>query len=146
MPKAVSQAAFRQAEHEIMRWTLTVEPGVVVEDTLASEFWVHVAKDMKPRHEVVVWAHDLSWRADLVVIDAGPLWAKVKILQRWDFEKILAAYSVPVPETADYEIKHRASRKWCVMRLSDNKPVIEDLASKDDAALWLTNHLQKIAA
>lgn len=144
--KSVARAHFKMAEYDRQIWVVTPEEGTTPADVMRPDFWTHVAEQLKPWHRLEVRGFDGSWMVDLVVLAAGPLWAKVEVIGGpWDFAKISTASKVPVPETNEFEVKWRGpSLRWCVMRTSDRKPVKEELATKDEAALWLAKHLEMV--
>lgn len=147
MQSKLSPSALQTGEFAKMVWVATAEAGTPIETVLDPMYWSHVAKTLKPWHEIDVRAGDGSWLVRLVVRDAGPMWAKVELLAAHEFEaKAGADVVMPAAAEGRYIVKWRFGAKWSVLRLGDNAVMIDGLATKDEAALWLTQHVAKVAA
>jgi hypothetical protein len=64
---------------------------------------------------------------ELLVLNVGNNWAQVHVLHRYELEK--PADDMPVPQRFSVEWKG-PTRKWAVIRLSDNQILQDGFASK----------------
>lgn len=133
----------REAEAERHVWTHTVPAGITFEEVQRPDYWSHVANLLRPCSRIEVLSEDMSWFAELIVLDADRLWAKVAPLRFVE----LASKDVPAEIAASgYEVAYKGpEKKHCVIRLSDKAIVQEGIAKKVDAEAWITQHLQTIA-
>lgn len=140
------------------------EDATTVQDVLRPEYWAHVA----PTFSKDTWAFaivELIWQdgskyLEVMVMEAGNNYAKVKTVNFIDFEKQSITFEGNTPirgeaveegqpedeENDDYEVKHRGGAKWSVLRKADKQVMVEGLASKADANTWLTEHLKAMDA
>lgn len=133
-------------EAVISRFAVTVEPGTEIEDLLRPVFWGNVAqvRGMKWGDHVTVRAEDRSFIANLLVLDAGPNWAKVMVLNKHNFN--VAKPGENFPEVLEgYRIKHAGAAKWRVTRVDDNEVMIDQLASAAKAHQWRAELLERLA-
>lgn len=144
--RKLAESNLKTAEYERQIWTVTPEPGTTIAEIVENpSYWVHVSTRFKPDHEILVRDPARKYRLHLLVRSCGDGWAKVVILQKWDFE-VQEAAEVQMPETTEYEVMWAGAAKWRIKRLMDNKVMVDGLATKLEAARWLTDHLAKIAA
>lgn len=97
-----------------------------------------VSAKLKPGDRIEVRAEDGSYFAELIVQDAGRLYAKVAKLMHVDLE------SVEVREesmkSGEYEVKWQGPQlKWCVLRGKDR---LKDGMTKGEAASWMAEHMK----
>lgn len=119
---------------------LTPEPGTTLEEILRPEYWANVASrlnvnrpdDFKHVPDVIrVCPADSSWYAELLVVNAGALAARVVLKEHIEIAKIAAA-AVKVP--TGYKIEHRGKGGWRVTRVSDGA-VLKDGFESEAAAV-----------
>jgi hypothetical protein len=108
------------------------------------EFWCNVAKQLKPWALVFVRDIAMEWCADLIVVDVGSGWAKVKLRSHTVFDT--STVDVPQGKAADHVIRFAGPvHKFQVVRLSD-KQLLKEGMSKSEAGAWLSQYLNTIAA
>ena len=115
---------------------VTPEVGTPYEEILKDAYWAHVSVKMKPGDRIEVNAEDGSYYAELLVQDAGRLYAKVAQII---FVKLDA---VEVKEGGlmmeGYEVKWQGPQlKWCVLRGKDR---LKDGMDKASAVQWMQSH------
>lgn len=123
--------------HNVFRVTPEVETPLSA--ILDPAYWAHVSAKMRPGDLLQVMPEDLSYFAELIVRDAGNLYAKVAVLHHVVFNK---AEEVKTPE--GYEIRWRGPKcKFGVVRGND---VLKDgFLDKGEAKTWLDDLLRKAA-
>lgn len=127
------ESQFTSAEFSRNLWTVTPEPGTAFETVLKPEYWAHVAKKLRRGDRIEVLSEDNSYFAELIVLSAAPLWAKVAVLRNVE----LATAPKAEASQDDFEIKHRGKMKWSVLRKSDKAILKEGLDTREQAEAWL---------
>lgn len=131
------------AQHEIVTYSHSPEYGVTLDAVMQPEYWAHVAHMLRPGYCVILTAADMSWRAELMVRAASRTEALMGLVSHAEF----GAAADVAPDNPDYEIKWRGpARKYSVLRRSDGAVVKEDFQAREQAAQWIKNHLQAMAA
>lgn len=132
------------AAHNRQIWDVVPESGVTIEDLKRPQFWAHVSMDYRPGDQIEVRAEDGSYFARLFVLDAGPGYAKVHVLENHALEVIepgsettLAGHSV---------VWSGPHTKFRVMRDEDKKVLKDGFQQKTDAITWLLSYGKAIAA
>lgn len=118
------------------------DAAVTVEDVLKPEFWANVGGKLEQaakQHPFpvieLIWG-DASRYMRLLVTDAGPLWARVEVLENKELSGLAdaAALDKAAIEASGYFIKRVSpSVGWCVIRESDGEQIRKNLGSKDEA-------------
>lgn len=112
------------------------EAGTPFDTMLTDRYWAHVAAKMKPGDHVEVWAEDGSYYAELLVQDAGKLYAKVAVKLHIKLDVVEVKEGGLMIE--GYEVKWRGPQmKWCVLR---GKDVLKEGMDKASAIQWMQNH------
>lgn len=144
--KAVTQLAtkrFQSAEHMRNIWYVTPEHGTPFDAVIDPKYWAHVSARMRPRDRIEVDAEDGTYFAELMVIDAGRLFAKVKVLRKHDFESKESVTDAG----PDFEVKYAGPHaKWRVLRKSDRAVLKEGCEDKQAALTWAQEHSKALAA
>lgn len=136
---------FKNAEFERAIWQASIEAGVSLAEVQKPEFWGHVAENLKPLARIEVIAEDLSWFAELLVIDCDRLWAKTRLIRFVDLREDDAADVLPA-SASGFRVEYKGpTKKHIVLRLSDNVIVHEGIATKAEAQSWITEHLKALA-
>lgn len=131
------------AGHYWSTYQCIAEESHTPEDAQAPEYWAHVAAARKLRVNDVFEVRNEtgSWMLDLIVVEAGLRFAKVKVLRTVDIEE-------PAPASlASVEVQFKGPvKKHCIVRLSDREIVKEGIASKADAVREAAEYEQRLAA
>lgn len=127
-------------EQMCMTYQIYPEDGVTVEDVVDPAYWANVTRLLRPnsRIEVLFQGEDPRW-LDLLVVDLGDLWAKVKILANVSLlEAQQEALGLKLKDaTANHKVKYRGGvQKWVVERIKDKAILAEGLNSETDALKW----------
>lgn len=135
----------KRAEHERMVYRIKPDDGTEIEDIMRPEFWAHVGRVLRPFDLIEVVFNNGQRFLELVVMDAGPLWAKVAIKTDIDLasaKKEAGEVRDEVEANAQYRVEWKGGAKWCVIRASDNEIIERNLASKEEAGKYLDNYLK----
>lgn len=131
------------AGHYWSTYQCIAEESHTPEDAQTPDYWAHVAAARKLRVNDVFEVRNEtgSWMLDLIVVEAGMRFAKVKVLRTVDMEK------APAEELASVEVQFKGPvKKHCIVRLSDREIVKEGIASKADAIREAAEYEQRLAA
>lgn len=139
----INTARFALAEHARSIWQVTAEPGMTPESFLEPGVWANVAQQMKPFDTVTVLADDASWWAEYLVWDTDRLWAKVQLLRK----VARTGASEDTPQRRDeYHVVYRGTRKYSVLRKSDNAVIKDGFSTKEDAQAHADALAEQLAA
>jgi hypothetical protein len=127
---------FEPSETVRNEWHVKPEYGTPPEALLDSAYWAHVSSKMRRGDIVYALSEDNSYFSELLVLDAGKLFAKVAQLR---CVQITQAQFVNVPVPEGYEVKFRGPKKWSVLR---GKDVLKDDMDKATAEQWLVDHVK----
>lgn len=144
MAKKLSQHNMSELSQVCETWCVTTEYGETLEDVMRAEFWCNVAKQLRPWALVFVRDIAMEWCAELIVVDVGAGWAKVKLRSHTVFDT--TPIEVPAGRVADHEIRFAGPvHKFQVVRISD-KQLLKEGMSKAEAGAWLAQYLNTISA
>ena len=130
-------AEFVRNEHVIIAHSSNTQ-----QDILQPEYYAHVAQDMKIRDRVEIWADDMTWMAQLVVLEVGRGWVKVHPIALNEFAPT-SGIKGRTFEEGGYRVVHRGEfAQWSVVRIADGTVVRETEATQGGAVDWLINHLK----
>ena len=129
------------AEHRRNIFDVVPEHGTPFDALMDSGYWAHVSAKLKPGDRIEVRAEDGSYYAELIVQDAGRLYAKVAVLTHVKLD------AVEVKEGGlsldGYEVAWKGPQlKWCVLRGKDR---LKDNMTKGEAIHWMQSHASKAA-
>jgi len=118
-----------RTEHRHSRYEVEVDGGLPFDEVLKPGFWAHVGQQLRPRDFIEVWPKDNSWMAELRVIEAGPMFAKVALITKKQLE---AKADDPL------EVEPLQNGKFRVRRGPD---IMKDgFASRKDAQRWIDDY------
>lgn len=124
------------AEHRRNIFDVVPEKGTPFEVLLKDGYWAHVSAKLKPGDRIEVRAEDGSYFAELMVMDAGRLYAKVAVLMHVKLDAIEVRESDMA--VADYRVEHCGPQlKWCVLRGKDR---LKEGLDKASAVQWMQSH------
>ena len=113
LPKMLPENRFSQASYATNRWSVTIDPNTPYDRMFEPEYWSHVARKLRIGDIIEVHAEDTTWFAELYVVAAHRLSAKVVLLRKCD----LAATKEVAAEASPLTVKYRGPHaRYCVMR------------------------------
>lgn len=137
VPKAapVTMIRFGLESEYNQRWRVTVEQGVLPEQTLDQGFWANVSMHFNPGDEIIVMPDGMEWKQILQVIDKGKLFAHVQQLELYDLIPHGSIPALPSIYKIDFAGAHH---KWRVVRAG--QPLRDGFRTRSEAARWAANH------
>jgi len=138
----IAGTRFNIVEYQRNIWEALPLVGVQVEDMLDSKFWQHVAVQMKVRDRIEVFAEDGTYFAELIVLSAGRLWAKVALLRHVQLQGF--GEREDSGELAGYKVEYAGvTHKY---RVLDGTNVLKHgFDTEDQAREWLKQHINTVA-
>lgn len=127
---------FKASEAVRNQWAAEPEFGTPPEALLDPAYWAHVSAQLRRGDIITALAVDNSYYSELMVLDAGKLFAKVLQLR---CISITAAQMLNVNVPEGFEIKFRGPKLWSVLR---GKDVLVEGKDKPGAEQWLKEHLK----
>jgi hypothetical protein len=109
--------------------------GTPFSDALSGEFWLNHAQELRPNDEIKVFCDDGKYTGVLLVravAGGGGVKSHVSVAQL----SYIAFDDLPASASArpEYKVEHRGAHlQWCVIRIADDKAVVEHLDSEEAA-------------
>lgn len=142
----------KRAEFERTVYSVVPDDGTSRKRVMEPDFWAHVGKILRPRDAIeVTFTGDNAGMLELIVVDAGPLWAKVvekswTPFQRQDFQES-SELRKSQEDNAEYEVIWGSpSIQYCVVRKTDKERIFTGLANKEEAQKKLDDYVKALAA
>lgn len=133
------------AGHYWSTYQCVADEAHTAEDAQQPGYWAHVAASRKLRVNDVfeVRCETGAWMLDLIVIEAGQRFARVKVLRTVDVEQ--PSNQQTALSTVKVEYKGPV-KKHCIIRMVDREIVKEGISSKSDAVREAFEYEQRLAA
>ena len=123
----VDESRVQLAEYWRQDWCCNAEEGTTVQDILEPKYWALVCARFKPYDHIEVRLETGEWIAELIVLQADRLYAKVHLLKLHDL--IVDGDETPTA-TGYMAVWKGPQKKWCILRLADRHIVKEEIADK----------------
>lgn len=140
-PKMLAESKFALASYSTNRWSVTLEFGVPYDRVFEPDFWSNVARKMRIGDIVELHAEDTSFFAELYVVAAHRLAAKVVELRRFDLAPAVQVATDPSPLTVKFRGPHA---RYCLMR--GENVVQSGFQTAEEAELAKAQHSKAFAA
>lgn len=129
-PKMLAESNFRLASYATNRWSITLPAEAPFDRMFEPDFWSNVARKMRIGDIVEAHAEDTTWFAELYVVAAHRLAAKVTLLRKVD----LAGADEIAPVPSSLIVKYRGpANRYCIMR--GNEVVQSGFQTAEEAEL-----------
>lgn len=132
---------FKLAHQLCNRWGVTLAPHMTKEDLFTPRFWAIVGVQLRIGDIVEVRYDDGRAYGEFIVQDSSRIHAVLHEMHWFDLDK---PDKQLVPESYQY--------KWmgptwghCVIRTTDNEPMLKELATKNDALKWIAGQTKAAA-
>jgi len=136
------QNALKPAEFAQTHWLAEIEVAASFERVLEPDYWANhtsgTESKLKPFDIITIKPADLSWFAELIVLDATRGAARVHVLRHVKLQEIAREDTV----IDGYLITFRGPQKWSVVRQKDGHVLIEGQPLKSDAVRYAREHLK----
>lgn len=136
----IRSGQIKQAEFARVVHYATPDAGTTVEQMMKPEFWANVAEKIKTGDRIEVVPVDGSYFVEFIVRLSSRNSVVVFPLRIVPLEQNAAALSED--EDPDFYVKWRGGAKFCVMRKSDNTPVIENIETKEQAFREMSDYIK----
>lgn len=113
--------------------------GTPFDALLQPSYWAHIADRLRPFDKIEVHPQDRSFYAELLVLQASRLSAKVHVLKKDDLDVIDDATT-----ENEFFIKWKGAQKYSVIRAADKLAVQTGFDTKEAAMTWLANNLRSL--
>lgn len=145
-PPKISQNKFHRPGYRSIAFVAEPDFGVTLDRVMEEDYWGHVARELKAGYTIEVLPEGLTYYARLIVIDADPTRARVKLL---DFVDLTGQQEMPeikeivreVPVGDRYKAE-RNGRWWRLLRRSDKEVMKTGFATMEDAMEWAEDNLK----
>lgn len=143
-PRKLHASRCQLAEQSRNIHSVVLEPGTTLDNLKDPAFWAHVSgpKNFRPMDRIEAMPEDGSFWAELLVLSAGPLFAKVYVMRHYEIGEVgttsmsdafAVAWKGPL-------------RQHAVIRVKDNAIMQDKFANKEAALGWLAENAKTMAA
>lgn len=143
--KKLSPRNLPLTQHARTGYTVTVDIGVTLKDVTQPEFWEHHNR-LKPGDVIEVNCEDMTWSARLLVRykSGNAIVVGVTSSVQFDTEKKSNPKSKEKPK---YVTEWNVGKRKHMVRLNESgsEPIGDGHATKEEAALWITNQEKALA-
>jgi len=95
-----------------------------------------VANVINPCDRIDVYAENMTWFAEMIVLGTGDLWVNAQILSFHNLEVN------EIVDVSEYEVKWgNPTTKWGIYRLSDSERIFSGLGSRAEAERDLKDYV-----
>lgn len=130
------------ADHGRVVYTHTPEFETPIAETFKSEYWEHVAKQLRPGDRIEILSADGKDFASLIVRAASRKEVLVGVI-----EKVTFSAAKPLASETPYYVKYRGpSARYSVLSKADDEVIKANFQSEEEAMRWLDNHQKAMAA
>lgn len=146
-PTLMPGGRFALAEQVRTVYCATAEAGVTFKQMLETDYWAHIARQLKAYDLIECRSDDGTFWGLAVALEVGRNWAKLHQLQYVALDtKDVAQTRTAKEADAAYRVEWKGPvKKHTVIRNKDDAIVHEGAASKNDAQAWLNDHLKTVA-
>lgn len=139
--KRLAESKFSLSTYATNRWSVTLEHGVSYERVFDPDYWSNVARKMRIGDIVELHAEDTTFFAELYVVAAHRLAAKLVELRRFDLAPAVQVAADTSPLTVKYRGPHN---RYCLMR--GENIVQSGYQTAEEAELAKAQHAKAFAA
>lgn len=125
-------------------YSAVVESGTTMEEVKEPSFWAHVSgpRNFRPLDRIEVMPEDGVFWAELLVLSAGPMFAKVHVLRHHEIGE------VGTSSLSDaFQVGWKGPvRQFAVIRAKDNAIMQDKFQTREAALGWLADNAKSMAA
>lgn len=140
--RRIKESQMAVAEYARQDLIVTPEQGTTIEEMQAPEYWVHIARRLRPMDRIEVRPADGMWWAELLVRVVETMAVRVHVLRLEVFGRTEGMTEIDIPD--GYSVEHRGLEQWCVKRHSDQEIIHRREPSRLHAIAWLHGHLGRL--
>lgn len=149
-PQKMSDKNFGVASFKFNRWSAELDEAQTIEDAMKPDFWAHQAAKVMGQDKtnpkgmldvIEVRKRDSGLYAELLIIDVGSGFIRVKLIGKYEPEE------TAVPDDVPFVTRWNPGKKAHeVLRKSDNVLMQSGFKSRAAAVGWITDHMRATAA
>ena len=138
------ETRFGAAEYKRNDHVVDAEAGTTIADILSPSYWSFVATKLTDYDRIEVRLETGEWIAELLVVEHGRNWARVKMLQKYD---LTTAEASPVTDKFKHHVEYKGPHhKHCVIRDADQEIIHRGVSTKEEAQRWLVEYEDRTMA
>lgn len=132
---------FKEAAVVRNRWSVVLTPEQAKPDLSEPRFWSNIARRLSNGDIIEVRTENETAYGEFIVVESSNIHAKVQELSWHE----LGARDKSVQD-AEYKYKWRGPiHRHCVVRISDDHCMVENLPSKESCLEWIRTHRAQAA-
>ena len=140
-PKMLGESRFALSSYATNRWSVTLEAAVPYDRVFEPDFWSHVARKMRIGDIIDLHSEDTSFYAELYVVAAHRLAAKVVELRRVSLAPAVQVSAGDSPMTVKFRGPHA---RYCIMR--GGEVVKDKFQTEEEAIVAMADYRKAFAA
>lgn len=139
------RSRFHGAEFARLVWVVDVEQAHTRETILNSAYWANVVQSLQPFHRIEARCEDGTWLSELLVLEVGRSYARVRELTHYKLTTGDVAQTQDAGLETGFQVFWRGSHhRWSVKRLADNEVVHTGEADRHSANSWVQEHVKAL--
>lgn len=150
MPKPTPRYRLRVSDlvlsvHANTEYVAKIPAGTPLDEVLKPEYWASVAptRNWEFGDTISLKPYDGRYWAKLLVLDAGPSWLKVQVIQ---FVEVEPAERGEENDFPGYRIEwQNITTKFAIIRESDKEVLRSGFKTKHSAGTWLIEHMKAMS-
>jgi len=135
---------FHGAEFKRLIYVADVEQAHTRYDILNPAYWGNVAAQLGPFDRIEVRCEDGTWLSELLVLEVGRSYVRVKELNHHKLTTADVAQSQDAVQSGFHVFWRGSHHKWSVKRLADNEVIHTGEPDKNAANTWVTEHVKAL--
>ena len=132
---------YQLAEHAYRRHSVETESIISRDDVANPVLYEHIGRNLRIGDEIRVLGKDMSYVAGVIVTFAQGSMVRVSIREYQELDKVDED-----TEEDDYTVKLCGRKRWCLIKISTNETIREDIPSKVAALKELNDFRRSMAA
>lgn len=141
----IHESRFALAESKRNVWFATPVEGTPFGELLQPAYWSHIARRLRPGDLIEVVPDENTYKAFLVVLDAGQNWAKVALDRKVDLSPPASVAAGDINK--EYAVEWKGPHwKHAVIRVSDKQVVEKGFNTRDEAGRWIATNASRMMA
>lgn len=142
-PEQLTQSGFQLSQYACNLWMASPAVGVPFERVLETEYWAHVAAQLRPMDKIEIYPEDMSYYALLLVTETGTAEARVVAIIKPIPLHVKETESLKKILSDDFDVKWVSpTLKYGVIRLSDKERIKAGFQDPEAAWLWTAGHVK----
>lgn len=145
---SLKASALRRKEERVIEYHCTIPHGLTKADVMKPEFWRHVSNQLEFHTEIWASFEDGSHLLWLIVLDSGPTWAKVHLIEdiALGAEELKEIDQIREDEESRFKVVYKGpSVRYCVLDTVTNELIFKNGKNEIDAQKKVEELLKRLA-